>query len=264
MTQLSIRSSSLALVAFLVGGLACATAPPTDEFAEIPEADVLYEEGNAILDNPSRLLGLDMTDYQEAIDSFQEIVDNYPYSDYAVLAELRIADAYYEMERWDEALSYYRDFSELHPDNPRVPYSLFRTALSYYAQVGADNRDQTPTRQALSALDDVITKYPYSPEAGEAEVLWKELRTKLGAHVLHIGDFYLDRLEYQAAANRFRSVLNEFPGLGLDAEALYKLGVCYQNMERGEEAQQIFEVILENYDGTEIAEAAQDLIPAAN
>jgi len=59
-------------------------------------------------------------------------------------------------------------------------------------------------------------------------------------------------------------VLNEFPGLGLDAEALYKLGVCYTHMRREAEAQKIFEVILENYEGSEIADAAQDLIPAAN
>ena len=48
------------------------------------------------------------------------------------------------------------------------------------------------------------------------------------------------------------------------ADALYKLGVCYQNMNLEDEAQRIFEVILDNYEGSEVAEAAQDLIPAAN
>ena len=35
-------------------------------------------------------------------------------------------------------------------------------------------------------------------------------------------------------------------------------------MNRGDEAQQIFQVILENYEGSEVAEAAADLVPAAN
>ncbi len=79
-----------------------------------------------------------------------------------------------------------------------------------------------------------------------------------------IGDFYLEQTEYQSAANRYRDVLNEYPGLGLDAEALYKLGVCYTHMNREEEARHIFEVILRNYEGSEIADATQDLVPAAN
>ena len=62
---------------------------------------------------------------------------------------------------------------------------------------------------------------------------------------------------------RYRELLNDYPGLGLDAEALYKLGVCYTRMNRGDEAQKIFQVILENYKGTDVAEAAKDLVPEA-
>ena len=110
----------------------------------------------------------------------------------------------------------------------------------------------------------MITRYPYAAEAAEAEVMWRELRTKLGEHVMGIGEFYFERGEYQSAANRFRSVLNEYPGLGLDADALYKLGICYQNLNRDEQAEHIFEVLLENYEGSDVAKAAQDRVtPAA-
>lgn len=251
-------------VFFLAAAIGCASSPESLELSEIPSAEELYSEASAILDEPSSFLGIDTTNYQEAIDKFQDVVDNYPYSDVATLAELRIADAYFEQERWEEALTYYRDFSELHPNHEKVPYTLYRTALAHYEQTRPANRDQTPTREALDALDTVITQHPYSEEASQAEELWRELRTRLGKSVLSIGDFYLDRSEYQSAAERYRSVLNEFPGLGLDAQALYKLGVCYQNMNRADEATQLFQVILENYEGSEVAEAAQSLIPAAN
>ena len=99
-------------------------------------------------------------------------------------------------------------------------------------------------------------------------MLWRELRTRLGNHVMQIGDFYLDREEYQSAANRFRTVLDQYPGLGLDPEALYKLGVCYERMNLNDEATQIFQVILDNYRDTEVAESAAELpaeqVPAAN
>lgn len=261
-----MRSRLLALPALAFAGLvACASTPDPLELAEVPSAEELYQEGMAKLEDGGEILGLiDTTDYRGAIDVFQDIVDNYPYSEYAVLAELRIADAYFEQERWEEALSYYRDFSELHPDHEKVPYTVFRTALCHYRQSRDAGRDQTATLKALEYLDQVMTRHPYSPEASEAEALWKRLRTRIGRHVMGIADFYLDHDEFQSAADRYRSVLNDFPGLGLDAEALYKLGRCYRAMNLEDEANRVFQVILENYEGSEVAEAAQDWVPSAN
>ena len=241
----------------------CGGAPTAFELGEVPSAEELYDEGVEILDNGGKLLWVfDRTDYQGAIDKFQDIIDNYPYSDFAVLAELKIADTYFAQEFWEEALTYYRDFADLHPDHPKVAYTMYRSALCYYQQSRNPGRDQTFTRQAVSQLEDVLRRFPYSHDAGEAEALWRELRTRLGRHALRIGDFYLERSEYQSAADRYRKVLNEFPGLGLDPEALYKLGLCYDQMHREEEASRIFQVILDNYGDTEVAEAAAELLPA--
>jgi outer membrane protein assembly factor BamD len=262
----SLRSRLLALpvVALIAALVGCATTRSPVELGEVPSAEELFAQGSAILENGSRFLFIDTTRYGKAIETFQDIIDNYPYSDYAVLAELRIADAFYDQGSWEEALTYYRDFAELHPDHERVPYTIYRAALCHYNQSRDAKRDQTASRQALQYLDQVITRHPHAPEAAEAEVLWKELRTRLGRHVMGIADFYLARDEFQSAADRYRSVLNEYPGLGLDAEALYKLGVSYRKMNLDDEANRIFQVILENYQGSDIAQAAQDWIPAAH
>lgn len=236
-----------------------------EEFVEMPTAEELYQDGLAKLEEGGKVLWIfDTTDYQGAVDAFQDIVDNYPYSDYATLAELRIADTFFKQEAWEESVSYYRDFAELHPDHEKVPYTIYQAALAHYKQARNAGRDQTSTLKAIGQLDRLITEYPHAPETAEGEMLWRDLRTRLGQHVLGIADFYLDRSEYQSAADRYRSVLNEYPGLGLDAEALYKLGICYNNMSLEDEAQRVFQVILENYQGSEIADAAQEWVPSAN
>lgn len=243
--------------------LACASAPPIEE--ELPSAEILYRRGLGYLEHSGKIFGvLPDSDSTKAIESFQQIVDNYPYSDYAVLSELKIADAYFADEKYDEALSYYRDFSELHPGHEQVPYALLQAAKCHYNETKDPQRDQTATRQALSLLDTLLAKYPATPQAIEGEALWKELRIRLGESEMDIAAFYMKRAEYQSAADRYRNVLNRYPGLGLDADALYKLGVCYQRMNREDEAKQIFEVILENYKGSEVAAAAADLVPDAN
>jgi len=243
--------------------LACATAPPTEE--ELPSAEILYRRGLGYLEHSGKILGvLPDSDSAKAIESFQQIIDNYPYSDYAVLSELKIADSYYADEKYDEALSYYRDFSELHPGHEQVPYALLQAAKCHYNQAKDPQRDQTATRQSIGFLDTLLAKYPGTPQAVEGELIWKELRARLGQSEMDVAEFYMDREEYQSAADRYRNVLNRYPGLGLDADALYNLGVCYQRMNREDEAKQIFEVILENYKGSEVAAAAADLVPDAN
>ena len=124
----------------------------------------------------------------------------------------------------------------------------------------AANRDQTATHDALGYLERLLATYPHSSEAKEAEVLWRDLRTQLATTVTQIADFYMKQAEYESAAERYRSLLNEFPGLGFDAAALYKLGICYSEMRRTEEAERIFQSIVQNYRDSQYAAAAAERI----
>jgi outer membrane protein assembly factor BamD len=234
---------------------ACASEPPA--FEEIPPADVLYQEGIETLEG-YRILGiLHRVDYTAAIESFQAIVDNYPYSDYAEMAELKIADAYFDDGRYEEALSYYRDFGELHPEHEEVPYTIYRSALCHERRVRDPNRDQTPTVDALIYLDRLLTQFPHSEYAQPAEILWRQLRTRLAQQISSIADYYLAAGEYEAAAERYRSLLNEYPGLGMDAETLYKLALCYDQLNRGDEAALIYQSIVQHYRDSDVAADAR-------
>ena len=241
---------------------ACKTDSPS--FEDVAPADELFAEGQEILEGITILWVYTWVNYSKAIETFQTIIDNYPYSEYAVRAEIEIADAYFADGRWEEALSYYRDFGDLHPQNERVPYTILRSAQCHYEQIGSINRDQTSSREALHFLDLLLRRFPYAPEAAEGERMMHELRTRLAKNVMMTGDFYLSRQEFQAAAERYRQVLNGFPGLGLDAEALFKLGVCYENLKREDEALRLFQVLLENFGNTQHARAARSHIAAAN
>jgi outer membrane protein assembly factor BamD len=237
---------------------------PEAQFEDIRPADELYAEGQEIVKGTSIVGVYTYVDYDHAIEIFQSIIDNYPYSDYALEAELQIADAYFKDKRYDEALSYYRDFGDLHPQHERVPYTILRSALCHYEQISAINRDQTSTKEALLYLEILLRNYPYAPETTQGEQMLHELRTRLAKNILQTGDFYLTRREYQSASERYRSVLNSYPGLGYDAEALFKLGVCYENLKRRDEALRLFHVLVGNFGDTRYAVSAQEHIAAAN
>ncbi len=257
-TTLLRLAPALALIA-VVG---CRSGPI--EFEDPAPADELYQEGIDTLQGGRFMWFFKRVDYAAAIETFQSIIDNYPYSDYAVLAELRISDAYFEDSRYEEALSYYRDFSDLHPQHEKVPYTIYRAALCHERRMRSPNRDQTATRDALVYLDRLLSKYPHSEYAPEAEELWRDLRTRLADQVRRIADFYMGRSEYESAAERYRSLLNDYPGLGLDAQALYKLGLCYSEMNRHGEAEKIFQAIVQNFHDSDFAEDAEQRIAERN
>jgi outer membrane protein assembly factor BamD len=253
-----VRARSVVAVLALITIVGCKKDAPT--FEEVRPADELWSMGQRSLEKRSFLWVLSRVDYDSAIETFQTIIDNYPYSEYAVLAELEIADAYFEQAKFEEALSYYRDFSDLHPQNEKVPYSIYQSALCHQRRIKSPNRDQTATRDSLLYLDRLISKYPHSEYTAEAEVLWREMRLQLASQIMGIADFYRKRDEFEAAATRYRSLLNEYPGLGLDADALFQLGVCYTEMDRGEEAERIFQAIVQNYYDSDVARDAERMI----
>ena len=231
----------------------------TDEklFEEVAPAEQLWSEGSQILEGRSILGVYTYVDYDGAIAKFQAIVDNYPNSEYAIRSELAIADAYFKNEKYDEALTYYRDFADLHPQHEKVPYTLWQAAQCHERRALSPQRDQAATRDAIVFLDRLLLKHPHSSYAQPAEELWRSLQTRLATNVEGIADFYFTRGEYEAAAERYRALLNEYPGLGFDPRVLFKLGECYSQLQRIDEADRIFRTLVAHYGDSEFATRAR-------
>lgn len=263
------HGSSPRRLGLVLGGLGllvlalAACQKETPRFEDVKPADELYQEGVERLKG-RKILGLfRYVDYDAAIETFQSIIDNYPFSEFEEKAQLKIADAYFEDERYEEALAYYQEFADQHSTDPRAPGALLRVAQCHYEQVQSIDRDQAAARKATTALEALIQQHPYAEETRQGEEMLVELRTRLARNMLHIADFYLEREHWQSAASRYRRVLDEFPGLGLDARALYRLGLCLENMKRDDEALRLYHVVVENYADSPSARSARARIARA-
>jgi outer membrane protein assembly factor BamD len=244
-----------------IGALGCASPAPT--FEDVLPAEDLYAQGLKTLEGRRFFLLFTFINYDGAIESFQSIIDNYPYSEFELLAQLKIADAYYSDKRYEEALAYYQDFADLHPQHERVPYTLLRAALCHFNQIESIDRDQSSARQATEALEILLRGHPYAEETRQGEEMMLVLRTRLALHILQIADFYRERSQWQSAAARYRRVIDEYPGLGLDPRALYRLGLCLQEMLREDEALRLYHVVVENYGDSPSARHARARIAQA-
>jgi outer membrane protein assembly factor BamD len=152
----------------------------------------------------------DGKDYGDAVKTFTLLKERYPYSRYAILAELKLADAYFNNERYPEAISAYEDFARLHPKNEAIPYVLYQIGECYYRQILTIDRDQTATHQAILAFERLLKSHPRSPYEEDAMKKVRSCRQHLADHEVYVGRFYYKSKHYRAALARFQGVLRGY------------------------------------------------------
>ncbi len=187
--------------------------------------DVLAEQG---------LKDLKKKNYDDAIDTFEKVRDRYPYSEQALLAQIKVADAYFYKKKYDEALQAYKDFEKLHPTNKAVPYCIYRQGLCFYRQRTTIDRDQTFTTRALEEFRRLKQKYPQSEFVPRAEKLMARCRLDLAEHEYYIAEFYFKTKRYQAALERYQVVDQEYPEFPKKAECKEQIEECQKILARAD------------------------------
>lgn len=164
--------------------------------------------------------------YRKAIESFEKLRDWYPFSRYAILAELKIADAYFNLESYPDAIFAYESFEQLHPRNEAVPYVIYRIARSYFNQIDTIDRDQSNAAKALETYFRLIRQHPGDAYAAMAKSDMVACYQSLSGHELYVGLFYYKSKNYKAAKARFTAVVENYPDVGHHHEALTYLANC--------------------------------------
>ncbi|GAB6097401.1 hypothetical protein JCM14469_36550 [Desulfatiferula olefinivorans] len=165
------------------------------------------------------MASFDKERYQNAIETFNQLRDWYPFDKLATLAEFKIAEAHFRMEEYEEAIAAYTEFEKLHPRNEAVPYVLHQIALCYYNRIDSVDRDQNNAKAAIAALDRLVRQFPDSPFARDAEEKRLACLKSIAGHEIYVGRFYYKSKYYKSAISRFKTVLSQYPGLGFDEEA---------------------------------------------
>ncbi|MGM0417984.1 MAG: outer membrane protein assembly factor BamD [Thermodesulfobacteriota bacterium] len=162
-------------------------------------------------------------DYRDAIELFQQLINWYPFSKHVTEAEIKIADAYFEMEKYNEAIRAYNSFERLHPLNPEAEKASFRIAQSFYKQVYSIDRDQTNTREALKHFNRFLKSYPDSKYSKKAEEKAKDCIRRLADSELYVGNFYFKQEAFEAAEQRFNNIIKNYPETDAAEKAEEKL-----------------------------------------
>ena len=198
--------------------------------------------------------------YNDAIASWEKVRDSYYSPELNMLAELKIAETYYQSERYEEAATAYADFLRQHPNADRISQVLYRLGMSYFQQILSADRDQTHTENALRVFQDFNQRYPEDIKVEEVGYLIQRCLNRLAEHEVYVGRFYLRTERYQAAITRLERGLAKYPNYYYRDEAYYYLGKAYLEIADNKLAKQVFNKLFEEFPGSEYLDDAQKLL----
>ncbi len=222
------------------------------QFNEEPVAQ-LYNRGADMLDERR---------WSEAVLAFQEVERQHPYSSWARRAILLTAYAQYQANRYDDAIESSQRFIALHPGNESAPYAYYLVAICYFEQILDVGRDQGTTERAMTALQEVVRRYPQSDYARDARLKIDMTYDQLAGKEMEIGRFYLTHNQPLAGINRFRNVVENtnYQRTTHTPEALHRLVEGYLTVGMTEEAQRAAAILGHNFPGSEWYEASFNLL----
>src|SRR3984885_8137298 len=113
---------------------------------------------------------INKNEWENAAKQFDEVDRQHPYSVWARRAMLMSAFCSYQANKYTDAISTADQYIELHPGSHEVAYAFYLKAMSLYEQITDVGRDQSNTEQALTALQDVVQRFPNTEYARDASL----------------------------------------------------------------------------------------------
>lgn len=171
----------------------------------------------------------DEESYERAVTKLSEFKARFPYSQFAIEAELLIANSHFQLGHYPEAAVTYEQFAKLHPKHAQVEYALYRAGESYWSDAPEEiDREQSLTQKAIDAWTKLAEKFPDGQQTRKAKELMTVGRTRIARSEEFVMDFYCKQEIYHACAYRAQKLAEKFPELvDLRRKALSTTAKCF-------------------------------------
>lgn len=252
-TRRSLRFALVAAAAVAIGVTGgCAGSKGKKDVAYVArDVDTLYVAAKDRLDRG---------DTRQAAALFDEVERQHPYSPWARRAQLMSAFSYYASSDYAKAVQSAQRFLSIHPGNKDAPYAYYLIALCYYEQISDVTRDQKITQQALTAMNELVRRYPNTDYAADARLKIDLINDHLAGKEMEIGRMYQRSGKWLAGTLRFRTVVEKYEQTSHTPEALYRLVESYLSLGLPVEAQKAAAVLGNNYPGNKWYQRSYELM----
>lgn len=171
--------------------------------------------------------------YEVARITLNTLINTYETSEYLAKAKLAIADAWYR-EGGSHGLAQseaeYKDFILFYPTMEEASESQYKICMIHFKQMEKVDRDTSQALRAEQECRQLITQFPNSKFAPEAEQRLREIQEVIAASEMKVASYYHGKGSHPAAANRFNGLIAQYPLFSGADEALWMQGDSYERM----------------------------------
>lgn len=200
---------------------------------------------------------LSAKDYKQAVLRYESLASQYPYGPYAEQGLVSLINAYYLAKDYPSAVATADRYLHLYPRGSHLAEVYYlrglanfkgqQTALIHYFPLNPAQRDLTEMREAYSDFKIVEQRFPDSPYVADSRQHMIYIRNLLARYELAIATYYMERLDYVAAANRASYLIENYPQAPETRRALVILVKANQKMDLHQAAHEALEVLHANY-----------------
>jgi tetratricopeptide (TPR) repeat protein len=202
--------------------------PPYEETPQTPNVSILEIPNHLAATYLSRGDSAQAGEYfNKARDYYSDIMEKWPGTPTATMAQNQIAQAYVLQEQWSPAISALERLVSLSPEGGDPPDALFMMATIYSERLGDLGR-------AKDIYEEILRRYPDSEKVSRA--------------YLAMGYISLQKGDLQDARRAFVRVIEDYPSDPVaGAGAQYALALSYEFEGDWDKALNEFRWILDNY-----------------
>ncbi len=178
--------------------------PNTKRFNEIIGEQ--YRIASALLDGArNRMWGFlpGFRNREKAIQFFETILVNAPYSDYAPLSLMNIARGHRRLGNTEEAIDALDRMINTYGQSLLTPDAYLKLAQAHAGLVEGPFYDQASTKEAITYYEDFMILYPSDSGVAAAEKGVDAMKKVLAESKMKIGDFYFYKRDNFTAARVF-------------------------------------------------------------
>ncbi len=167
--------------------------------------------------------------YFKALQYFTEILEKYPFSKQAMLAELKSADCNFYLDHFPEAQALYQSFEEHYPTNEAIPYVMYQIGMCSYQRIDRIDRDISGATASIRDFSRLLRTFPDSPYTPEAQARIRAAREFLSNHEYFVVQFYLRNNKLDQGVRRLKYIIAAYP----DAEVTPRAQELLNQIEGG-------------------------------
>jgi outer membrane protein assembly factor BamD len=148
----------------------------------------------------------------KAVELFEVIVLDAPYSDYAPLALMDVARGHQLEKDTDEAIDSLDRLVNTYPQSVLAPVAYLKLGDLHASLSEGPKYDQASTKEAMTYYEDYMILYPGDSGIAHAAVGVDKMKTILAQSKIYIGDYYFyKRLNYVAARVFYNEAITSYP-----------------------------------------------------